>query len=106
MNLQTYLQQHQVSQAQFAKRLGVSQGLVWQWVNGKTALTVDRVKQIAVETGHEVTPHELMPDVFPSGFVFADEPSPAERYGAIGRGSCPNCNPVEDAEGIAWRQGR
>lgn len=42
----------------------------------------------------------LYPDRFGEG-----EPSPAERYGAIGRGSCPNCNPVADADGVVWRGG-
>jgi DNA-binding transcriptional regulator YdaS (Cro superfamily) len=53
-----------VTQASFAEALGVSQGLVWQWLNGRTKITAERAKQIEKLTQGAVMRHELLPDVF------------------------------------------
>ncbi len=60
MNLHIYLQTR-TTQTAFAKALGVSQGLVTQWVAGKTRITEKRAVQIEKFTGREVTRQELRP---------------------------------------------
>lgn len=73
MDLQNYLQKHGLSQEAFGEKLGVSQGLVSQWLNGETGITNERAKQIAAVTDYEVTPHDLLPGIFPAGFRFPEE---------------------------------
>lgn len=62
MDLKTYLEG--CSQSDLAERLGVTQGAVWQWVNGKTRITAERAIEIDLVTGGVVSRHELRPDVF------------------------------------------
>lgn len=40
-----------ISQKKLAARLQVSQGLVWQWLNGETAVSTDMAKAIEKATG-------------------------------------------------------
>ncbi|MCU1282330.1 MAG: putative transcriptional regulator [bacterium] len=72
MDIKTYLQKHGLSQDEFGKRLRnpVSQGLVWQWIEGRTNITIDRAREIVEASEGEITPHDLMPNVFPKGFEF------------------------------------
>jgi DNA-binding transcriptional regulator YdaS (Cro superfamily) len=70
MELRKYVEENG-GQTEFARRLGVSQGLVWQWLNEKTGVTWERAKEIEAATGGAVTRHELRPDIF--------GPAPAER---------------------------
>lgn len=63
------------TQEDFARRLGVSQGLVWQWINGRTRITAERAIQIEAATAGEVTRHDLRPDVF-------GDPPPAKKEAA------------------------
>ena len=51
-------------QTAFAAKLGVSQGLVWQWMNGKTRITAERAIQIESATEGAVTRAELRPDLY------------------------------------------
>lgn len=76
MKLADYLKKHGISQDEFAKSLDppVSQGLVSQWLNGETAITVERAKQIVVATNKEVKAHDVLPELFPVGFEFPDKP--------------------------------
>lgn len=53
-----------VTQASFAKELGVSQGLVWQWLNGRTKITPERAKQIEKATHGAVARHDILPHIF------------------------------------------
>lgn len=63
MDLRTYVEQHG-GQTEFARRLGVTQGLVWQWLEGKTKVTPVKAKLIEELTDGAVSRHELRPDVF------------------------------------------
>lgn len=63
MRFATYVKNH--GQSEFARRLGVSQGLVWQWVNGRTRITAERAVQIESVTAGEITRHDLRPDLYP-----------------------------------------
>lgn len=64
MNLAEYLEDTKTSQDAFAEKLGVTQGLVWQWLSGRTRITPERAKQIELATGGAVSRRELRPDVF------------------------------------------
>lgn len=64
MRISEYLERHNLSQLDFARRLGVSQGLVWQWMEGRTKVTAERALQIEKHTDGEVTRHELRPDLY------------------------------------------
>jgi transcriptional regulator with XRE-family HTH domain len=74
MNLTDYLQT--TTQAEFAKRLGVTQGLVTHWVNGRTRITAERAVQIEQVTDGQVTRHELRPDIFGAHAQAKPEPEP------------------------------
>lgn len=64
MNIRSYLKKHRMSQEAFADLIGVSQGLVWQWLKGQTRITADRAKQIETRTKGEITRAELRPDIW------------------------------------------
>lgn len=62
MDLKTYLQK--TTQTDLAHRLGVTQGLVHQWVTGKTRITAERAIEIEKATDGQVTRQELRPEIF------------------------------------------
>lgn len=64
MNIQAYLRKHTLTQEDFAQKLGCSQGLIWQWINGRTRITAEWAKEIERKTKGEVPRHELRPDIF------------------------------------------
>lgn len=51
-------------QTALARRLGVSQGLVWQWCEGLLKVTAERCASVESATAGEVTRLMLRPDVF------------------------------------------
>ena len=63
MDLKTYCKDIE-TQTSLAGRMGVTQGLVWQWIEGVTRITAERAIQIERVTGGQVGKHELRPDVF------------------------------------------
>jgi len=62
MNLDAYTKIH--GQTGAARLLGVSQGLVWQWLHGETKITAERAIDIETKTAGEITRQELRPDLF------------------------------------------
>jgi len=64
MNLRKYLETS--TQTELAEKLGVSQGLVSQWVNGAT-IPAERAIAIEIATDGDVTRSELRPDLWPAG---------------------------------------
>jgi DNA-binding transcriptional regulator YdaS (Cro superfamily) len=64
MKLNEYLVEQAMSQSDFAKKLGVVQGLVWQWLHGRTRITAERAVEIERVTDGKVARHELRPDLF------------------------------------------
>lgn len=58
MKLADYLAQHKISQAALAAHLKVSQGRVWQWLNGER-VTPKYCPEIEVWSNREVTCEEL-----------------------------------------------
>jgi len=73
MDLRKYLEEREprISQEDFAKKLGVTQGLVSQWLvwldtagEKGTRVTAERAIQIEEQTAGEVGRHELRPDLY------------------------------------------
>jgi DNA-binding transcriptional regulator YdaS (Cro superfamily) len=54
---------HGLGQAEFARSLGVTQGLVSQWVNQTTRITAERAVQI--HQVHGVPLSDIRPDLWP-----------------------------------------
>ncbi|WP_420497547.1 transcriptional regulator [Xenorhabdus griffiniae] len=56
------------SQSGLARKIGVTQGAVWKWVNGLKKISPENVVLIVEATNGAVQAHELRPDlpkVFP-----------------------------------------
>lgn len=64
MKLSDYLDKKGISQVDFAKRVGVSPGAVWQWINGYR-IAAENVLPVEKATNGQVTRHELRPDLYP-----------------------------------------
>jgi DNA-binding transcriptional regulator YdaS (Cro superfamily) len=64
MDIPQYLEKHGLAQAEFARLLGVTPGLVWQWLNGETKVTAERAIVIEEVTGGAVSREELRPDLY------------------------------------------
>lgn len=62
--IRAYMKRHGLSQQEFADQLGVSQGMVWQWLNGYRPISAERAKKIEYATGGVIKRRELRPDVF------------------------------------------
>jgi plasmid maintenance system antidote protein VapI len=62
--LAEYLHKQNESQTAFARRIGVTPGLVHQWLEELTEITAERCVQIERETGGAVSRVELRPDLF------------------------------------------
>ncbi|MBU2823152.1 helix-turn-helix domain-containing protein [Acidithiobacillus ferrooxidans] len=62
MDIRSYCQTH--SQTLLARKLGVTPGLVSQWITGRTVITAERAAQIELSTNGAVTRAELRPDIF------------------------------------------
>jgi DNA-binding transcriptional regulator YdaS (Cro superfamily) len=65
MLLDQYLEASAVSQTELARRVGVSPGMVWQWLNGRRRIAAENVLSIEEATGGAVTRYELRPDLYP-----------------------------------------
>lgn len=63
MDLKTYCSTVE-SQTSLAKRLGVSQGFIWQVLNGRSRITAERAIAIEKVTEGKVSKHTLRPDIF------------------------------------------
>jgi DNA-binding transcriptional regulator YdaS (Cro superfamily) len=64
MDLKTYLANGDHTQTSFAELMGVTQGLVHQWLSGRTRITAERAKQIEKVTRGKVKSRDLRPDIF------------------------------------------
>lgn len=78
-SLENYLKKQRTTQEAFADQLGVSQGLVHQWIKwlktgGEhgTRITAERARQIEAATACEIRAAQLRPDLFP------DDPAPRQ----------------------------
>ena len=64
MNLKDWMTETGTTQLSLALRIGVTQGLIWQWVNGKARVPAERAVQLERATDGKVTRAELRPDLF------------------------------------------
>lgn len=62
MDLKTYLAKTGTSQNEFAKRLGVTQSLIWQWLNEVRPIPVERMPDIELASGGMVTRMDMHPE--------------------------------------------
>ena len=62
MDLKTYLSESGTTQSDFASQVGVSQGMVWQWLNDVRPIPVDRMPDIEKVTKVKVSRRELHPE--------------------------------------------
>lgn len=65
MQLSEYLKSEKVSQKELARRVGVTQGMVWQWLNERRRISAERVIDIEIATNGRVQRHDLRPDIYP-----------------------------------------
>lgn len=61
MDIATYLSDQKMSQAAFAGLIGVSQGLVYQWLTGRRPVAVERCLSIERATNGAVGRRDLRP---------------------------------------------
>jgi DNA-binding transcriptional regulator YdaS (Cro superfamily) len=64
-------------QTALAKKLGVSQGLIWQWCDGRLKVPAERVLAVVNAADAAVTPCDLRPD------IFGPAPRPEEQSDAV-----------------------
>jgi len=70
MTLADYLERTGCSQSEFARKIGVSQGMVWQWLHGLRPISAESAKRIELATidpatgEPALTRHDLRPDLF------------------------------------------
>lgn len=93
MNLADYLDRTKTSQAAFAKRLGVTQGLVHQWIAGKRPVSAEQCPVIERITNGAVTCEELNDKVdwaYVRQSGSEDAGSQGEAHSIVARGVLPN----------------
>lgn len=64
MDIATYLKTADLTQEEFARRVGVSQGAVSQWLLGKIKPSPRRALDIERASEGAISRHELCPEVF------------------------------------------
>lgn len=62
MDIQRYLEKNKLSQEEFAQKMGVTQGAVWQWINW--GVSAERAVAIEKKTRGAITRQDLRPDLF------------------------------------------
>jgi DNA-binding transcriptional regulator YdaS (Cro superfamily) len=65
MKLNHYLRDENISQIEFGRRVGVSQGMVWQWLRGVRRVSAEKVLAIEEATEGKVSRHDIRPDIYP-----------------------------------------
>lgn len=102
MKLADYLAKHSISQIALANHLGVSQGRVWQWLNGEK-VTPKYCPEIEKWSNREVTCEELNDTVNwqyvrEAAQSIAESRSVAERIKASDDVQNPSGGSVDDAK--------
>jgi DNA-binding transcriptional regulator YdaS (Cro superfamily) len=69
MQLQKYLEKEGISQAEFARRIDHTPGLVWQWLNKRRPIAAEQVLKIEKATEGKVSRYDLRPDLYPKEFA-------------------------------------
>lgn len=64
MDIPVYLKKKGLTQADFARLVGVSQPLVWRWVNKPETVSPRMAKRIEEVTGGLIKRRHLKPELF------------------------------------------
>lgn len=59
MDIPAYLTKHRLSQKQFAEKIGVSPGAVWQWLNGYARMSGEKAEEIVQTTNGEIKQRDV-----------------------------------------------
>jgi DNA-binding transcriptional regulator YdaS (Cro superfamily) len=65
MKLDDFFKQKRATQNEIADALGITQGWVSHWVNGRSKVPAELVIPLYWATDGEVTPFEVRPDCYP-----------------------------------------
>jgi DNA-binding transcriptional regulator YdaS (Cro superfamily) len=65
MQLNQFIEKGHMTQAELARRLDVTPGLIWQWLNDHRRIAAEQVIPIEKATDGAVTRHDLRPDLYP-----------------------------------------
>jgi hypothetical protein len=63
--LGAYLEDHLITQSAFARHLGVSQGLVWQWLHQRRPIAGRHAIPIELYTKGGISRTQIRPDLYP-----------------------------------------
>ncbi len=67
MQLAEYLAEYRISQKELARRVGVTQGMVSQWLRKHRPISAEKVLPLERATDGLVSRQELRPDIYPEG---------------------------------------
>lgn len=59
-----YMERHELSQKSFAKRMGVSQSIVSQWLRNEKGMSLTTAERMEKRTHGEIRVRELFPKLF------------------------------------------
>lgn len=62
MDIKTYLSKNGISQSAFAEMTGVTQGMVWQWLQGLRPVSPSSCVVIEKFTNNDISRRDLRPD--------------------------------------------
>ena len=62
--IRSYLSRRGLTQTEFARQVGVSQGMVWQWLSGYRPVSPESAIKIEAGTKGAIKKRELRPDIF------------------------------------------
>jgi transcriptional regulator with XRE-family HTH domain len=60
MNIATYLRQHELTAAEFARNIGVSKSAMARWLSGKRFPRREMIVRISEATGGQVTANDIL----------------------------------------------
>lgn len=64
MDIPSYIKAHELTQTQFGELVGVSQGMVWQWINGKRPVSPLKAREIETATNGAISAASFHPKLF------------------------------------------
>ncbi|HVT36315.1 MAG TPA: YdaS family helix-turn-helix protein [Nevskiaceae bacterium] len=73
MAIAEYLREKNLTQAQFAELVGVTQSMVAQWVGGIRRISAERAIAIEEKTGRDLRKGQLRPDLWPDETAAASD---------------------------------
>lgn len=62
--IRSYMARRRLTQTAFAKEVGVTQGMVWQWLSGYRPISPESAIKIEEATGGAIKKRSLRPDIF------------------------------------------